>query len=538
MTPSPNSRTKANRKYVNAIKNENPMRMQLLWLATWIMAMTAAQLTAQTFTVVHSFATVSNAPPGPYYNSDGAYPITGVILSGNNLYGTAEDGGSSGNGTVFSINTDGTGFTTLHTFTETDTSNGTNLDGASPTDSLVLSGNTLYGTAAYGGGTASGTVFAVNTDGTGFAIVHTFTVANPPFYTNSDGWYPYAGLVLSTNTLYGTAFGGGSSGYGTVFAVNTDGTGFRTLYSFTAPVGTAGVGGNGTNSDGGYPYNALVLSGNTLYGTAQEAGGSAGNGTVFAVNTDGTGFRTLHSFTATTGASGDSGNGTNSDGADPGGLILSGNTLYGTAPFGGTSGNGTLFVINTNGSSFTTLYNFSAGSGSFPFVTNSDGAEPHQGLISSGNTLYGMAQFGGTVGRGTLFAINTDGSGFTNLHNFAATLAGRNKAGGEEPLAGLMLSGNTLYGTTADGGNFSAGTVFSISFPPQLTIKSSNATVTLTWSTNNAGFDYTGYTLQSTTNILPAAWNTVSPAPVVVHGQNTVSNLMSGTCQFYRLSQH
>jgi uncharacterized repeat protein (TIGR03803 family) len=513
------------------------MKTSIKNLLTGLGLILAGQAAAQTFTVLHSFATVSNAPPGPYYNSDGAYPITGVILSGNTLYGTADNGGSSGNGTVFSVNTDGTGFTTLHTFTETNASNGTNFDGAFPADSLVLSGNTLYGTAAYGGGTGSGTVFAVNTDGTGFAIVHTFTVANPPFFTNSDGWYPYAGLVLSTNTLYGTAFGGGSSGYGTVFAVNTDGTGFRTLYSFTAPIGTAGVEGNGTNSDGGYPYNALVLSGNTLYGTAQEAGGGAGNGTVFAVNTDGTGFRTLHSFTATAGASGDSGNGTNSDGADPGGLILSGNTLYGTAPFGGTSGNGTLFAINTNGTGFTTLYNFTAGSGTSPFVTNSDGAEPHQGLVFSGNTLYGMAQFGGAVARGTLFAINTDGGGFTNLHNFAATPAGRVKAGGEEPLAGLMLSGNTLYGTTADGGNFSAGTVFSISFPPQLTINSSNATVTLTWPTNNAGFDYTGYTLQSTTSIWPAAWNAVSPAPVVVNGQNTVSNLLSGTQQFYRLSQ-
>jgi uncharacterized repeat protein (TIGR03803 family) len=493
-------------------------------LAAGLGLILAGQAAAQNFTVVHSFATVTNSA-----NSDGADPIAGLVLSGNTLYGTAWKGGTNGNGTVFSINTDGTGFTTLHTFTDTDVSNGTNFDGATPTDPLVLSGNTLYGTTAYGGGTGSGIVFAVNTNGTDYTIVHTFN-------GNSDGWYPYGGLVLSNNILYGTAFGGGSSGYGTVFAVDTDGSNFTTLHSFTATAGTAGVDGFGTNSDGGYPYNGLVLSGNTLYGTAQQAGG-AGNGTVFAVNTDGSNFTTLHSFTGTSGTAGDSGFGTNSDGAIPGGLILSGDTLYGTGESGGASGNGTVFAINTDGSGFATLHSFTAASGSSPFVTNSDGAEPQQNLLLSGDTLYGTAEFGGTVARGTLYAINTDGSGFTNLHNFAATPAGRIKAGGEEPVAGLILSGNTVYGTTSEGGNFSAGTVFSISFPPQLTLAAAGPNSILTWPTNYVGFDYTGYTLQSTTNLYPAAWNTVSQSPVVVNGQNTVTNLMPGTQQFYRLIQ-
>src|SRR2546428_10366169 len=60
-------------------------------------------------------------------------------------------------------------------------------------------------------------VFAVNTDGTGFANLHSF---NPNL--GSDGANPHAGLILSGNTLYGTAAGGGSAGNGTVFAVNTD----------------------------------------------------------------------------------------------------------------------------------------------------------------------------------------------------------------------------------------------------------------------------------------------------------------------------
>ena len=57
-------------------------------------------------------------------------------------------------------------------------------------------------------------------------------------------------------------------------------------------------------------------------------------------------------------------------------------------------------------------------------------------------------------------------------------------------------------------------------------------------SSNYAGFDYTGFTLQSTTNLVSSAvWAAVSPGPVVIDGQNAVTNLISGTQQFYRLSQ-
>src|SRR6266705_4175418 len=68
----------------------------------------AGRVTSQTFTTLHSFT----APDPTYYtNSDGAYPSAPLVLSGNRLYGTTYYSGSSGNGTVFAVNTDGTGFT-------------------------------------------------------------------------------------------------------------------------------------------------------------------------------------------------------------------------------------------------------------------------------------------------------------------------------------------------------------------------------------------------------------------------------------------
>jgi uncharacterized repeat protein (TIGR03803 family) len=100
-------------------------------------------------------------------------------------------------------------FKTLHSFMASRTALGywtTNSDGSSPI-SLILSGNTLYGTASYGGTAGNGTVFALSTDGTRFKILHTFTASytnGRGFYTNTDGATPTAGLILSGDALYGT----------------------------------------------------------------------------------------------------------------------------------------------------------------------------------------------------------------------------------------------------------------------------------------------------------------------------------------------
>jgi len=316
-----------------------------------------------------------------------------LILSGNTLYGTTIGGGTNAAGTVFAVNTDGSGFTTLYDFT------GGN-DGAYPFGGLILTNNTLYGTTSGEGpnSAGNGTVFKVNIDGTGFTTLHGFSALDTATSrTNSDGANPVAGLILSGNTLYGAAQGGGTNGSGTVFAINTDGSGFTTLYTFGS-VGFNWANGAGTNSDGGAPYAGLTLSGNTLYGTAQ-GGGTNGAGTVFALNTAGTGFTVLHSFTA-----GDFV--TNTDGFSPSRLILSGNTLYGTANIGGTNANGTVFAINTDGSGFTTLYTFGEMFGVWP-GSNSDGARPDGPLVLSGNTLYGTAYLGGIWANGTVFSLSS-----------------------------------------------------------------------------------------------------------------------------------
>ncbi|HEY2103816.1 MAG TPA: choice-of-anchor tandem repeat GloVer-containing protein, partial [Chthoniobacterales bacterium] len=389
--------------------------------AILLLSISGGQVTAQTFTTLRSLG-----------GNDGGQPLGKLTLSGSTLYGTASNAGSNANaGTVFAINSDGTGFRAVHTF------NSGSTDGARPSAGLVLSGNRLFGTTAAGGASGLGTVFALNTDGTGFTLLHSFAGAGQGADAEGD-------LILSGNTLYGTArfsSGGNSPGDGIVFAVNTDGTGFRIVHSFSAA------------TDGAQPVAGLVLLGNVLFGTASTGGNAVNGGTVFAVNTDGTGFFVLHRFGGI-------------DGVDPeSGLTLSGSTLFGTT-VGGGNGNqsqGTIFAVNTDGTGFHLLRSF---------VAASDGSLPRAGLTLSGNTLYGTTTASGPSRGGTIFSINTDGTKFTVLHPFTS-----GGIDGFNPGAEVLVFGNALFGTTEVGGTFNAGTVFRFSQGGILSPLAANSTI-------------------------------------------------------------
>jgi uncharacterized repeat protein (TIGR03803 family) len=392
----------------------------------------------------HAFKNLHN-----FSGSDGIAPYAGLIVSGSTLYGTTVSGGTPGFGTVFAVHIDGSGFTNLYNFTGEE-------DGYYPMGGLVLSGHTLYGTTALGTSAGNGAVFALHTDGTGFRSLHIFTRTDPMTGTNEDGAGPQAGLIISSNILFGTAYLGGRYSHGTLFSLNTDGTDFKTLHNFTATADAFN-----TNADGAAPAGRLIRSGNILYGTA-AFGGTANNGTLFAVRTDGMGFTTLHSFTATTQISG-----LNDEGARPcANLIPMNGILYGTASEGGASGNGTIFAVATNGTNFRILHTFTA----TPYYSyaNSDGAAPYSGLLSLGQTLYGTASKGGKWAKGTVFAMNIDGTRFTNLFDFTPgpdSLPFINRSGAY-PMAGLVFSRSALYGTAYVGGTAGNGTVFSLSLRP------------------------------------------------------------------------
>jgi uncharacterized repeat protein (TIGR03803 family) len=280
---------------------------------------------------IRSFLTVSadNAT-----NSGGASPSALIALSSDTLFGTASAGGMAANGTVFSLTTNGVTYSVLHDFSLLDAQAGTNSDGALPWGGLVLSGNTLYGTASSGGAGGHGVVFSILTNGGSFTVLHHFSTLDTITGTNADGATPLGGLVLSGNILYGTTCAGGQNGRGTLFSIQTGGLGFTVLHHFTATDASTG-----TNTDGASPSATLILSTNVLYGTTSAGGGGAA-GTVFSLNLSGTRFSTLHSFSAL------SGSGTNADGAFPVAPVLrQGNLLYGTAFAGGPGAAGTVFSV-------------------------------------------------------------------------------------------------------------------------------------------------------------------------------------------------
>ncbi|HZL78481.1 MAG TPA: choice-of-anchor tandem repeat GloVer-containing protein [Candidatus Limnocylindrales bacterium] len=493
------------------MKNHIKNRFLLPALIAGFSLMLAGQVTAQTFKTLHGFTAIG--PTGN--NSDGANPYASLVLSGNTLYGVAASGGANAAGTLFAVDASGSGFTNLHNFSAFSApyySGGTNSDGAYPATSLVLSGTTLYGITDLGGGSDDGTMFGINTDGTGFNVLYSFSG-----YANDQNLRE--GLILSGTTLYGTTPCSGVNWQGILFSANTDGTGFKTLHVFY----------DLALNQGSNPHSGLVLSSNIVYG---ESWGdyTGGGGIIYSASTDGSTFTVLRKFDAATDAYAQYT--ANSGGAEPsGGLVLSGNTLYGTAIYGGSATNGTVFSMNTDGSGFATLHNFSGAS---------DGAFPTTSLTLSGTTLYGTTSEGGSSGNGTVFKINTDGTGFTTLYSFTATTlpeAGGYNNDGATPMGSLVLAGNTLYGTTSAGGTGGGGTVFSLSLQsasaaPPLTLIRSATNVILTWPTN-----YTGFTLQSTTNLSLAVWIINTPPPVVVNANNVVTNIISGNRKFYRLTQ-
>jgi len=284
-----------------------------------------------------------------------AFPLGSLVLSGDVLYGTAYSGVTYSGGCVFKINTDGSGFTSLHDF------NGT-TDGAAPFGSLTLSGTVLYGTTRYGGTNNEGCIFKINTDGSGYELLFNFGGIGA-------GSEPCGALLLSGNVLYGITPYGGASDLGCIFSINTDGTGYANLFEFDG-------GNNGYN-----PFGSLTISGNTLYGTT-VAGGGYDLGCLFSYGIDGAGYTPLLDF--------------NMDrGSEPiSSLTLVDNMLYGMTTTGGYYDYGCMFQFDPAWCSYTKLLEFNG---------TDNGRTPQGGLTYSGSAFYGMTSAGGINDYGVIF---------------------------------------------------------------------------------------------------------------------------------------
>jgi len=368
------------------------------------------------------------------------------LVQGNdgNFYGTTNDGGTRGAGTIFSTTPAGV-LTTLVSFN--------NTNGQAPYAGLTLGidGN-FYGTTYSGGSANDGTVFKMTTAGD-LTPLASFTGVS------LNGQNPTTALVQGTDgNFYGTTLSGGANNDGTVFRMTPAGT-LTNLLSFTG-------------ANGASPYAGLVQANDgNFYGTTLS-GGANNDGTVFRMTPAGT-LTNLVSFTGANGAS-------------PYGGLVEGtdSNFYGTTLSGGADNDGTVFRMTPAGA-LSTLVSF----------TGANGKNPNAGLVqgSDGN-FYGTTG-GSTVGNdGTVFMMTPAG--------VLTTLVLFDGANGENPYANLVqgTDGN-FYGTTYDGGIWGGGTIFQLirplplmaapAFSPAAGTYTSAQTVSMTSATSGASIRYT-----------------------------------------------
>jgi len=320
--------------------------------------------TGGTETVIHSFGG----------GADGSDPVSSLVNLDGILYGTTVSGGKYGYGTVYSVNASGS-VTILHSF-------GGSSDGQTPESDLTVVGSLIYGTTEYGGYFSGGVVYRIDARGKE-KVVHAF--GNP---SETDGINPLGGVVKIAHNFYGTTFGGGTYGAGTVYAFDPNG-GELVLHSFNV------------NNDGiSNPISSLVELKGELYG-ATNIGGVSGCGGVFESSFSG---QVKIPFIP---------GGSNYLCAPVGAFAAAKGRLYGLTKYGGDgSGNncatsssvrcGAAYYLTTDGGE-NALHTFGQGS---------DGSYPKAGLTYYDNKLYGTTSAGGKYGYGAVFRLGTK-IGFT-----------------------------------------------------------------------------------------------------------------------------
>ncbi|MGA2759584.1 MAG: choice-of-anchor tandem repeat GloVer-containing protein [Candidatus Cybelea sp.] len=382
----------------------------------------------------------------------------------------------------------------LYTFT------GAAGDGSSPYASpIVDSKGVVYGVSLDGTNKVDGLVWKLMPKGSGYTESPVYEFSS----SQAHGSYPEGGLIEdSAGALYGTGATGGKgpclymgSGCGVVFKLTPSGGKYTEsiLHDF-----------GGAAKDGGIPVDALLLSGNELYGTTEYGGsgscqetGFNGCGTVFEVSTKGSGYQVIYSFQG------------GNDGVNPATSLIAGKNgvLYGTTNFGGgstacTAGCGTVFELTPKGGKYTesVLYAFQGG--------QSDGSVPGnrgRGLyLASNGSLVGTTHTGGSggcaivfvPGCGVLFELTPSGGKFKEsiLYTFEG---GNDAAFPEESL--VAGKGGVLYGASTGGGGSSVcqggcGTVFSLTPSGK---GYSEAVVYGFASGNDGGLPYDGVTMDS-----------------------------------------
>lgn len=408
-----------------------------------LLSLSANASTSSQPVAVYTFICTTQGFQGEGPCPQGGRPGTLILGSDGNFYGAAQDTseGSStpSGGTVFSVTPAGK-FTLLHSFPAGANKNYPtgNLPGSlrqGPDGKLY--GDTLYGGIdGCNGYCGFGVLYRVNTNGTGFQLIHKLCSQ-----TNCrDGYGVYGKMVLGTDgNLYGTSSGGGTSascvdGCGTIFRITPSTGAYKVVFSFDY------------RTTGDTPSGLVVGSDGTFYGIAFNTTGEL----LFHYN-EATGAltTTVLNFPLFNGLP-----------ASGSGLTIGPNgNFYGLYGIYGQSGEG-VFEVDTDGSNLTL----------FPFYTTQNGAGTPDGLFLATDGTFWMADFNGATGYGDIIQLSpTDGSLMQTLTPFGATApVGSYPAGIFQDSSGVFW-GSTYGGGNASHGHFADGTVWNLNegLPPR-----------------------------------------------------------------------
>ena len=387
-------------------------------LAVFMMCIGWPQATqAQTLTVLHSFSASQNG-------AGGSAPFAGVTFDQQGrIYGTTYYGGGHGDGVVYRLVREGEGWilSPIYSFGSQP------HDGILPYARVVFGPDgLLYGTTSYGGAEGYGTVFSLQPPATAckVALCPWLETTLYSFTNGADGGYPQFGDLIfdQAGNMYGTTYGGGTSGEGVVFKLTRSNSGWAESVIW-----------NFGGSSGCCPYGGMIFdSAGNLYGTTV--------GTVYELSPTQSGWNEtkLYSFT-----------GENGSGA--GGLIMAHGDLFGIT--GGVDGGiaAVYELTPQDGSwSFSLLQNFGS-------QYTAPVAPP---TFDSQGNLYGPLVFGGNDGGGEIFKLTPTGNFwvYSPFYQFDNC-----RGNGCNPIGAVTFdaSGN-MYGTTFDGGTDGGGTVWEV----------------------------------------------------------------------------
>lgn len=275
---------------------------------------------------------------------------------------------------------------------------------------------------------------------------------------NDKANLPWGGLSVSLTAganglYYGVEPFGGAEGMGSIFTRDLE-TGTQTeIASFSGFYDPTGF------ALAPFPSSLTLGNDGKLYGSTQY-GGEQNGGLVFALDPTTNQLEFLADF----------------DGAYdaeydyyysylpyyysylPSALTLGNDGLfYGTTLLGGDKGSGSIFAFNPQDNSLTTLASFEGYTDEYGYAYS---LSPSGLVLGDNGLLYGTTAYGGEFGAGSLFAFNPSEQSLTAVFSFESQSDEWGYSYSLYPSSLIAGADGSLCGTTAYGGEFGAGALF------------------------------------------------------------------------------